>query len=62
LNENEIAIMGGFGNSGYLSDVLIFNVAKREITKFTDGGNEKFSSDNNQIALVGNKIIALVFD
>ena len=54
--------MGGYGRSGYLSDVLIFDVIKIEITKVSEGFNFRFTSDNNQIALVGGNVIALVFD
>ena len=62
LNQNEIAILGGYGENGGLSDVLIFNVTSKECHKVADGGDYKFMSDNNQIALKGNKVIALVFD
>ena len=45
-----------------LSDILIFNVTNNEFRKVADGGDFKFYSKNNQIAMVGTKVIALVDD
>lgn len=63
LNDSEIAILGGCGeNDKDLSDVVVFNVVNKECRKVADGGDLKFTSDNNQIALIGGKVIALVFE
>lgn len=63
LNDREIAILGGCDeNDKDLSDVVVFDVINKECRKVADGGDLKFTSDNNQIALVGNKVIALVFE
>ena len=55
-------MLGGEGeNRCYLSDLVVFNVHKTSCFKVSDGGgNFKFTSGrNNQIALIGNKLIGL---
>jgi hypothetical protein len=47
LNESEIAILGGCGDKGNLSDVVIFNVKNRKCHKIASGGDYKFTSNNN---------------
>ena len=54
--------MGGCTNKDSLSDVVVFNVTKNESRKVADGNFFKFKSPDNQTALVGNKVIALVYN
>jgi len=61
LNDSEIVIMGGTDGENCLSDVLVYDIDKKECQKVADGVF-KFTSDNNQITLVGDKVVALVFD
>jgi hypothetical protein len=62
LNESEIAILGGCAkNNDYLSDVVIFNVKSQACHKIIEDG-KGFASPNNQIALIKNKVVALVVD
>ena len=63
LNVSEIAILGGVDdNDFYLSDVVVLNVTNNTYRKVAEGGDYKFWSASNQIALVGNKVIAQVND
>lgn len=62
INESEIAILGGCAkNNNYLSDVVVFNVKSQACHKIIEEG-KGFASPNNQIALLKNKVVALVVD
>ena len=47
LNENEIAILGGFANQDCLCDVVIFDVRTGKCKKVVNGGVKTFTAVNN---------------
>ena len=63
LNDTEIAILGGYNNSGELSDVIVFNTTTKTCQKVSAGGDYKFEASGNQCVQAGiNKVVALVCD
>ena len=54
ISEKEIAIMGGYSENGFLSDFSVFNFKSNKCLKVFDDGEYKFSSQDNQSALIGN--------
>ena len=65
LSENDIAIFGGNlakGIKSCLFDLLVYDVSKKTCRKIFESYDFKLESFNNQIALVNNKVIALVND
>ena len=63
INDNEIAILGGYGGTKFLSDVVVFSTKTKICQKVTDGGFYKFLASGNQCTQTGkNKVLALVMD
>jgi len=61
LNENEIAILGGWDGMEYFGDVIVFNTKTEKCIKVVSAGDYKFFSEGNQCAQVSlNKVVALV--
>ena len=50
INHTEIAICGGLGNYGYLSEVIVFNTTTKQCEKVANGGDYKFVTLINQCA------------